>query len=125
MIDSSYFDIICHFDMIKKFNRRSVISFEKDIDMIIREIKKKNIVVEINTSGFNHPVNDMYPGLEIINKCREQEVMITIGSDAHDPESIGQYFDKAFPALLSAGYTHLATFTRRSPGTIPIPARIP
>lgn len=121
MIDSSYFDIICHLDMIKKFNRRSLVSFEKEIDMVIKEIKKKNIAVEINTSGFNHPVNDMYPGLEIIKKCREQEVMITIGSDAHDPESVGQHFDKAFNALISSGYTHFTTFAKRSPGTIPIP----
>ena len=120
MVDSGYFDILCHFDMIKKFNRRSVESFEKDIDNIIKEIKKKNIIVEINTSGFNHPVQDMYPALEIIKKCCEQKVLITTGSDAHEPENVGQYFDKAFSVLLSAGYTHITTFTKRCPKTIPI-----
>jgi len=118
MMDYDYFDMVCHLDLVKKFGRRSSRSFDKELNEILTKIKKKNLTVEINTSGFNHPVTELYPSPDIIKKCHQQGISITLGSDAHKPEDVGQHYGAAVSLLLSAGYTHLTTFTRRSRGMV-------
>ena len=120
MLDYNYFDIICHFDLLKKFGRMPLKSFDKEIDEILSKIKKKNLSLEFNTSGYNHPVNEAYPSWRIIKKCFEKGIFFTVGSDAHKPESVGQHYDRALPLLISAGYSHIATFEKRYLKTVPI-----
>ena len=71
------------------------------------------MTVEVNTSGFNHPVQEIYPSPDILKKCHEREISITLGSDAHNPGDVGQHYGRALSLLLSSGYSHLATFTKR------------
>jgi histidinol-phosphatase (PHP family) len=113
MLEYDYFDVICHFDLIKKFGRKPIRSFEKECDDILKVIKEKGKTIEINTGGFDHPARDVYPSLEILKKCYEQGISITIGSDAHRPENVGRYYDRVLPILLSIGYNQLAVFTKR------------
>ncbi|MBU4208592.1 MAG: histidinol-phosphatase [Proteobacteria bacterium] len=120
MLDYNYYDIICHFDLLKKFGRRSLKTFDKEINEILSKIKKKNLSLELNTSGYNHPVNEAYPSIEIIEKCFEKGILFTLGSDAHKPESVGQHYEKALSLLISAGYSHIAAFEKRCPSMIPI-----
>ena len=120
MLNYNYYDIICHFDLLKKFGRRPLKNFDKEIDEILSKIRKKNLSLELNTSGYNHPVNEAYPSMEIIKKCFKEGIFFTLGSDAHKPESVGQHYDRALPLLISAGYSHITTFEKRCPGLIPI-----
>jgi histidinol-phosphatase (PHP family) len=76
--------------------------------------------VEVNTSGYNHPIQKPYPSLDIIRRCYEKGISITLGSDAHKPADVGQHYERALPMILSAGYRHLATFTKRKRSEIPI-----
>lgn len=122
MLDYNYFDVVCHIDLVKKFGWKPSISFDKTLDKILSKIKSKDLIVEINTSGYEHPINEIFPSMEIINKCHELGIKITIGSDAHNPESVGQHYDRVLPMLLSAGYRQLATFTKRKREMIPLPA---
>ena len=120
MLEYDYFDIICHLDLVKKFGRKPPRTFDKEFDEIITIIKDKDLTVELNTNGYNHPVSEAYPAPGIINKCHKAGVSMTLGSDAHHPDDVGRHFDVAFPLLRSAGYTHLATFTERRRADIPI-----
>jgi histidinol-phosphatase (PHP family) len=123
MLDYTYFDVICHIDLVKKFGRKPSRCFERAVDEILSKIKEKNLTVEVNTSGFNHPIQKPYPSLDIIRKCHEKGIRITLGSDAHKPEDVGQHYERALPMILSAGYRHLATFTKRKRSEIPIKKR--
>ena len=120
MLDYRYFDVICHIDLIKKFGQTPSRSFEKEFDEILSIIKDKDITVEVNTSGYDHPVADIYPSLEILKKCHELGIRITLGSDAHHPVQVGRYFEQVLPILLSTGYKKLTTFTSRKCGEIQI-----
>ncbi len=113
MLDYDYFDVICHIDLIKKFGRKPSRSFEKEFDKILSIIKGNDVTVEVNTSGYNHPVGEIYPSPDILKKCHEQGISITLGSDAHHPKDVGQHYERALPLLLSFGYRYLATFTKR------------
>lgn len=113
MLDYDYFDVICHFDLIKKFGRIPSRSFEKECDDILSIIKSKDVTVEVNTSGYNHPAGEIYPSPDILKKCHEQGIRITLGSDSHHPADVGQHYERALPLLLSLGFRRLATFTKR------------
>ena len=118
MLDYNYFDVVCHLDLVKKFGWKSSRSFDKELNEILSKIKNKNLTVELNTSGYNHPVKEAYPSFNIIKKCHEAGIGVTLGSDAHNPESVGQHFDRALSLLVSAGYKYLTTYKRRRPGKI-------
>ena len=122
MLEYDYFDILCHFDLIKKFNRRASISFDKKIDDILSVVKAKNLGVEINTSGYDHKVKEPYPSQDIIDACIEKEIRLTLASDAHHPEEVGRHFDRAIPLLIAAGCRSLTAYTRRKPSKIAIEA---
>lgn len=113
MLNYDYFDIVCHFDLVKKFGMKPSISFENKIDEILAEIKRKDLTVEINTSGYDHPVGEAYPSFDIIKKCHRLGIGITMGSDSHDPEDMGRYYDKVIPMLFSAGYRKVDSFQSR------------
>lgn len=122
MLDQSYFDIVCHIDLVKKFGGNPSRSFENDFDCIIEKIGRKKLTVEVNTSGYIHPAKEAYPSFDILTKCCKSGVEITIGSDAHDPESIGQHYDTVLPLILQAGYKQISVFTQRKRSRIPLPA---
>lgn len=122
MLDHSYFDIVCHLDLVKKFGGNPSRSFENEFNCIIEKISRKKLTVEVNTSGYTHPAKEAYPSFDIIKKCRKAGVEISIGSDAHDTESIGQHYDTVLPLILKAGYKQLSVFTQRKRSEIPLPA---
>jgi histidinol-phosphatase (PHP family) len=76
--------------------------------------------VEVNTSGYDHPAGDIYPSLEVLKKCHEKKIRITLGSDAHHPANVGNHFERVIPTLLSVGFRELATFTSRECCEVPI-----
>ena len=120
MMEYNYFDVICHFDIIKKFGRKPSKKFDNEIDQILSVMKKKGIALEVNTSGLNHPAMEIYPNQEILKECCIKGIPITVGSDAHRPEQVGQHFDKALDLIVSAGYSHITVFTKHSPEKIAI-----
>ncbi len=113
MLDHDYFDVLCHLDLFKKFGRKPSRSFDDRVDAILQKIKEKGLTIEVNTSGYDHLANEMYPSLSMIIKCGQLGIPLTLGSDAHTPENIGQHYDRILPVLVSAGYRQLSTFTKR------------
>jgi histidinol-phosphatase (PHP family) len=113
MIDHDYFDIVCHLDVIKKFGEPLPDQMDEKFNEILSKISYKNLTVEMNTSGYDHPVTDGYPGLALLKKCRAKGIEITLASDAHHPESVGRHFNQALSDLSSLGYNRLAGFYRR------------
>ncbi len=124
MLEYDYFDFVCHLDIIKKFNRKASRECEEKLenkfDEILSKISYNNQAVEINTSGYDHPVKELYPSEHLLVKCREKNISVTLGSDAHSPDDVGQHYDKAASAAYSAGYRYLAAFTERNRYDIPL-----
>ncbi|MGB9498968.1 MAG: histidinol-phosphatase [Dissulfuribacterales bacterium] len=120
MVDANGIDIICHIDIFKKFGRRPSAQFDKNFDEILSKIRYNNLTVELNTSGYTHQANESYPNAVLLKKCRDRNIPVTIGSDAHQPQSVGQHYDKAIDLLLTTGYRHVSAFTRRMRYEIPL-----
>jgi histidinol-phosphatase (PHP family) len=120
MLDYEYFDVICHLDVIKKFHTILPDKIVEKFDEILSKIRYKNLTVEVNTSGKNHPAQEIYPGLDLLKRCLNKGIEITLASDAHHPEKVGQYNSQVLSELVSVGFTHLAGFNRRKRYMMPI-----
>lgn len=108
-------DIVGHFDLIKVFGcrpRKSILPAVTDLLLLAR---KKDLVIEINTSGAYKPVGEIYPSGEILKLCKDLEIPITLGSDAHVPAHVGRDLAAQREALLELGFREIVTFKRRHP----------
>ncbi len=122
MLTNDYFDIICHLDLLKKFGDGSRPYFEDRLADILSRATARNLTVEVNTSGFDHPAAEAYPSRQILTMLKNTGIAVTIGSDAHRPEEIGRHFDRGFEMIQAAGYHHLAVFTGRRRSEVPVPS---
>jgi histidinol-phosphatase (PHP family) len=120
MLDEDYFDVVCHLDLIKKFLRKPQQSFADKIKEVLLKIKATHRVVEVNTSGYDHPIAEPYPSESILQQCRALDIPITLGSDAHRPNQLMRYYDKAKEVISAVGYDQLTVFTRRTQQLRPI-----
>jgi len=94
------FDIVGHFDLIKKFNKNSCLFSDKEswyqnlVEETLNIIAKSKMYLEINTSGFSYPVKEQYPANWIIKKCQKKNIPLVLGSDSHKQTHIARHFDQ-------------------------------
>lgn len=110
---SDLYDVIGHIDVIKKFAYYPSFCPYEWYKKLIRSLKSKNMVVEINTNGLNKPCGEFYPEENFVKMCFQSNIPVTLGSDAHVANQVGQYFEKAKEMLKSIGYRKIATFENR------------
>lgn len=113
MAKTGLFDIVGHFDLIKVFKFLP----KKDIRLIAKdallEIKKSNMVLEINPAGLRKPINETYPSKQLLELAFELQIDITFGSDAHSVEQVGFMYDKALLLAKEVGYEKCISFENR------------
>jgi histidinol-phosphatase (PHP family) len=79
----------------------------------LRETKKCDLSIEINTSGLRKPEKETYPGQSILARARELAIPMTIGSDAHRPEDVGRDLDQPVQLVKTYGGGRVSVFDRR------------
>jgi histidinol-phosphatase (PHP family) len=117
---SKLFDIIGHFEIIKKFGYRPNRDFLPAVEKIAKIMAANGLAAEVNTAGMIHPVREMYPSdliLQIFFTCN---VPITTGSDAHKPEQVGNLLPEAIEKITRAGYRKISGFSKRKRYDIPL-----
>jgi len=109
------FDILCHFDLPKKFNHfpKNEELIENLVTKTLELIKKRDIVMEINTGGLRKAVKAQYPSFKIIKQMYELDIPILLGSDAHDPSEVAWEFKSTIKKLEEIGYNQLAHLEKR------------
>lgn len=123
MIENMDMDILCHLDVFKKFGRRPSAEVNTGFDALLSKIKRRKLTVELNTSGYNHKLNEFYPSTVLLKKCVEKDIRITLGSDAHKPRQVARHFGAAINLLTKTGFRTISAFTRRKPYNISLTAR--
>lgn len=113
MAKTNYFDIVGHLDLIKVFKFLP----KKDIRLIakeaLQEIKKANMVIEINQAGFRKPIKEAYPSKELLEEAFNLGINITFSSDAHSIDNIGFAYEEATNLAKEVGYTKCISFEKR------------
>ncbi|MFH1153826.1 MAG: histidinol-phosphatase [Pseudomonadota bacterium] len=99
-INTGWFDCVGHLDVLKKHNRDNLFFDENSnwyrtkVLEALEALKSRKMAMEINLAGFNHPVGVQYPSQWVIREARMRSIPIILGSDAHNPESVGQFFNR-------------------------------
>lgn len=111
---SGLFDVIGHLDIIKKFRVYPETSQDQLFEETIGIIKENNLVVELNTGGFDRPCAEFTPDANILEMCFRHQVPVTLSSDAHRTEHIARHYESAVSLLRQIGYTEIIAFSKRS-----------
>lgn len=113
-INTGLFDIVGHLDLIKKWGHKPYKKNSREYAAnLIHAIKKSKMVVEINSSGLRKPVKEIYPSEDLIKFMFENDIPITFGSDAHEPEQIAYGYEEAYQLAWKVGYRDIVRFNKR------------
>ncbi len=121
---SGRYNSIAHPDVIRIYG--TVARFEPEehepvIREFLRAVVEEDLCLEVNTSGLTKGVYQVHPDPRILDWAAEMGARLTLGSDAHKPDSVGQRFDEVLPLLAASGFDRLHYFERGERRSIPLP----
>ena len=119
------YDSFAHPDLIRIYG--TVKPFEPvQYESVIREFlsaaAENGTCIEVNTSGLTKGVFEIHPHPQILDWAQKAGVQLTLGSDAHRPDSVGQYFPQAYAAIHAAGFDLLCYFEAGRKTEVSIPS---
>ncbi|WP_166240836.1 histidinol-phosphatase HisJ [Paenibacillus turpanensis] len=110
---TGFYDIIGHVDVIKRFGFKPTEDMTEVENETLRTIAECGTAIELNASGLRMPCAEMFPSRRMLAEAKRLGIPVTLGSDAHQPERLGQYLNEARNTLKEVGFTQLAVFERR------------
>ncbi len=120
-------DVIGHITYCLRYMKQrhnicpDITRFDDIIAESFRVLAQNGKGIEINTSGLRQGFGDTFPDLRYVKLFRELGgEIISIGSDAHTPEDIGNGVAQGTEIAKLAGFTHLCYFKQRKPVFIEI-----
>ena len=91
--------------------------FDPGLKTIIAEGKG----IELNTGGWTRGLKQAHPHLDLLKRYLELGgEIITVGSDAHSPNSVGYGFTQAEELLKTAGFKYYAVYKAQKPRFFPL-----
>jgi len=117
-IDCGLFHILAHPDLIWRTigwpTCETSLPFQEIADMTAAA-KEANVAIEINSNGFRWSRENRLaygdPFFTMLDLCGKLGAPISLGSDAHEPQDVGQLFPERRSALRQCGITGTACFT--------------
>lgn len=89
---------------------------KKIIDKILETIVKKDIALEVNTSGYRRGLGGPMANAPFIKRYRELGGrLITVGSDAHQASDIAKDTDKCYALLRELGFGEICVYKKKEP----------
>ena len=114
------FDVLGHLTYISKARGNPTkalvryADYRELTDEILKTLVEKGKGMEMNTSGMDR-CGDFLPDAEYFKRFRELGgQIVTVGSDAHDADRVGQYTHRACE-ILGDIFGHVCTFENRKP----------
>lgn len=121
MVEWGAFDVVAHFDLVKRYGHRHyghylARDYRSIIEPILGKMARRGIGLEINTSGVSQAPGVPYPEPEILEWAHEVGVdRLTIGSDSHSPERFSQGLARGVGLASETGWTEFTLFEAREP----------
>lgn len=116
------FDVLTHLTcplryINGKYHRNMGIEpYEDVIVEILREVMKRGKSLEVNTSGIHNFYGDLLPGKEILKQYYAMGgKMITLASDAHTADRVGNAFSETMALLKEIGFEGYCYYDQRKP----------
>lgn len=113
------FNVLGHLDYIMRYgpyeDKKVVYAKYQDlIDEIFKTLIVKGKGIEINTSGYAINGNCGFPNYQQVKRYYDLGgQIITIGTDSHTSDRVGQYVNDVIINLKKIGFKDVTTFTKR------------
>lgn len=130
VLSCSEFDIVGHYDYIMRYSSyedpaMKYVDAPESFDRFLGALVHKKKSLEINTRSIQKLIEkgfvNIWPDRQILTRYQELGGdRITIGSDSHDPSTLGFYFDETAAFLKSCGFRELMTYVGRKEIRTPI-----
>ncbi len=111
MVRNSPPTIVGHLDKMKiqnpkdKFFKEDESWYQHEIKQTIKAIKNSNSIIEVNTRGiYQNKTSDTYPSPWILELICQENIPITISSDAHHANDLINQFPKTASLLSKIGF---------------------
>ena len=127
LCDIEGIQVLTHLTYMERYMKKAGRSLDitphrEGLCRLFEKVVQRGLTLELNTSclcyGFGMPTAEI---LALYRQCGGTRVCL--GSDAHAPENITQYFEQGAQILLDCGFTELSLPTREGTRTYPIPRR--
>lgn len=113
------YDVVGHLDYIDRYfedfsSLPDFKEYKSYIEKILKLIIEKGKGIEINTAGMKYGLGYYHPKTEILNLYKDLGgEIITIGSDAHNPEFIGYKYKEVEKLLCEIGFKYIYLYKGR------------
>lgn len=120
------YDSLGHLDYIVRYGRKHGLSYSYGeysdcIDEILRQLISDGKALECNSGAFSRGMGEPNPNAEVFRRFRELGgELVTIGSDAHTPETLGDRFAYCGDMLKDCGFGYYAVYKNRKPVMRPL-----
>ncbi|MCL6573354.1 MAG: histidinol-phosphatase [Bacillus sp. (in: Bacteria)] len=115
---SGMFQILGHIDAMKGYYPAFSSVQTAVVEHTMKVIGEHDIAIEINTSGKTKDVGGWYPADDILEKALHYGVKVTFGSDAHDPERVGDDLESVRVQLKKIGFKDWVYFKEKKRITV-------
>ncbi len=86
------------------------------IDQVLETVASKGKAIELNTSGLRQVLGDTMPNFHLLKRFRELGgEYVTLGSDAHKAEELGEGIPRAMEMLEEAGFEYRTVYKEHQP----------
>lgn len=113
------YSVLGHLDLIKRYDRSGEYNDDDSIKLIkkiLMQVIQDGKGIEVNTSCFSYGLNDLTPSRKILALYYQMGGrIITIGSDAHDINRLGEHVLEVQKELIKIGFKEFCTFKNREP----------
>lgn len=117
---SGMFDILGHIDALRASCPQMEGIGTPAEDAMLRAIADSDVVMEVNTSGSTKPCGGWYPAPTLLERAASRGVKVTFGSDAHDPERVGDEHEEVRRRLRALGFREWHVFEKRQREALPL-----
>ena len=124
LLECDFFDSVSHIDIVKRFGVQVYGRFDFErwagtLEELLTAIIEKGWGLEINTSGLRQAPGETFPGLPTLELYHDLGGrLLTIGSDAHRPDDVGEGVAAGLALARQAGFDHVTVFRDRRPEAV-------
>ena len=84
--------------------------YRAQVDDALRALAQADRIVELSTGGWRRGLDDPWPSVWVVRRCRELGIRMTVNSDSHRPNQIAYDYDRALAVLRETGHREIARF---------------
>jgi histidinol-phosphatase (PHP family) len=128
-VRSGLFDTLGHLDMCKRwlvhwFPPAAFAAAPELYEPILRLLVDSEMALEVNSSGLRQGPHETYPAGWVVARFRELGGQrVTVGSDAHLPQSFAFGLEEAYEIVAAAGFSGLTLERALERGDLVLPKR--